>query len=50
MIGAIIGIIITMIGMYLCFKDKSTAYYILGNILAFLGGAIFAYSLRLLIV
>ena len=39
-----------MIGMYLCFKDDSTTYYVLGQVLAFIGGAIFASSLRLLIV
>ena len=50
MIGVIISIIITMVGMYLCFKDDSTTYYILGHVLAFIGGAIFAYSLSLFIV
>ena len=49
MIGIIISIIITIIGIYLCLKYDNIEWLI-GNLLAFIGGALFAYSLRTLIV
>ena len=49
MIGIVVSAIVTLIGIYLCLNYDGIEW-LLGNFLAFIGGAIFAYSLKILFV